>query len=90
MRRTDDGFIIAEEDLRLRGAGEILGTKQSGLPDFHFADLATHGELLQAARDDVQLVLQRDADLNSPRGTALRTLLYLFGRDEAVKYLRAG
>ena len=90
MRRTDDGFIIAEEDLRLRGAGEILGTKQSGLPDFHFADLATHSELLQVARDDVQLVLQRDADLNSARGAALRTLLYLFGRDEAVKYLRAG
>jgi ATP-dependent DNA helicase RecG len=90
MRRTDDGFVIAEEDLRLRGAGEILGTRQSGLPDFHFADLGLHGELLQAARDDVQLALQRDPELKSPRGEALRTLLYLFGRDEAVRYLRAG
>jgi ATP-dependent DNA helicase RecG len=90
MWRTDDGFVIAEEDLRLRGAGEILGTKQSGLPDFHFADLALHGELLQAARDDVLLALQRDPDLKSPRGEALRTLLYLFGRDEAVRFLRAG
>lgn len=90
MRRTEDGFLIAEEDLRLRGAGEVLGTKQSGLPDFHFADLGIHGELLAAARDDVQLALQRDPELKSARGAALRTLLYLFGRDEAVRYLRAG
>jgi ATP-dependent DNA helicase RecG len=90
MRRTEDGFVIAEEDLRLRGAGEVLGTRQSGLPDFHFADLAAHQELLTVAHDDVRLTLQRDPELKSSRGAALRTLLYLFGRDEAVRYLRAG
>ena len=90
LRATDDGFVIAEEDLRLRGAGELLGTKQSGLPEFRFADLAVHGEFLMAARDDARLVLQKDAGLKSPRGEALRTLLYLFERDEAVRYLRTG
>jgi ATP-dependent DNA helicase RecG len=90
MRRTDDGFVIAEEDLRLRGAGEVLGTRQSGLPDFHFADVALHQDLLAAAYDDVRLALNRDPELKSARGNALRTLLYLFGRDEAVRFLRAG
>ena len=90
LRATDDGFVIAEEDLRLRGAGELLGTKQSGLPEFHFVDLSVHSEMLAAARDDSRLILQRDAGLKSPRGEALRTLLYLFERDEAVRYLRTG
>jgi ATP-dependent DNA helicase RecG len=90
MRETDDGFRIAEEDLRLRGAGELLGTRQSGLPEFRLADLAVHAELLAAARDDAQLVLSRDPDLKSERGQALRVLLYLFERDAAVKYLRSG
>ncbi len=90
MRDTDDGFVIAEEDLRLRGAGELLGTRQSGLPEFRLADLSAHADLLAVARDDAQLVLTRDPDLQSERGQALRTLLYLFGRDEAVRYLKAG
>ncbi|MFQ5958570.1 MAG: ATP-dependent DNA helicase RecG [Alphaproteobacteria bacterium] len=90
LRETDDGFRIAEEDLRLRGAGELLGTRQSGLPAFRLADLAVHGELLAAARDDARLVLDRDPELTTPRGKALRTLLYLFERDLAVKYLRSG
>jgi ATP-dependent DNA helicase RecG len=90
MRETDDGFVIAEEDLRLRGAGELLGTRQSGMPLFRLADLAAHADLLSVARDDAQLVLTRDPELQSGRGEALRTLLYLFGRDEAVRYLRAG
>jgi ATP-dependent DNA helicase RecG len=90
LRETDDGFVIAEEDLKLRGAGEILGVRQSGLPEFRVADIMVHGELLAAARDDAKLVLSRDPDLKSPRGEALRVLLYLFERDEAVRYLRTG
>ncbi|GAB4183489.1 MAG: ATP-dependent DNA helicase RecG [Thalassobaculales bacterium] len=90
LRRTEDGFIIAEEDLRLRGAGELLGTRQSGLPAFRLADLAVHGELLAAARDDVKLALSRDPALASPRGQALRVLLYLFERDAAARLLRSG
>jgi len=90
LRETDDGFVIAEEDLRLRGPGEFLGTRQSGMPEFRLADLAVHGPLLAAARDDARLIVQRDPDLKSARGEALRVLLYLFGRDEAVRYLRTG
>jgi ATP-dependent DNA helicase RecG len=60
------------------------------MPEFHFADIAVHGELLAAARDDARLILQRDPELQSARGQALRNLLYLFERDEAVKYLRTG
>ena len=90
LRETDDGFRIAEEDLRLRGAGELMGTRQSGLPVFRLADLAEHGELLAVARDDARLILARDPHLEGPRGDALRVLLYLFERDAAVRYLRSG
>ncbi|HUK57944.1 MAG TPA: ATP-dependent DNA helicase RecG [Stellaceae bacterium] len=90
LRETEDGFRIAEEDLRLRGAGEMLGTRQSGLPQMRLADLAVHAELLEAARDDARLVLARDPELETKRGQALRVLLYLFARDLAVKYLRSG
>jgi len=90
LRETEDGFRIAEEDLRLRGAGEVLGTRQSGLPELRLADLAAHADLLAIARDDARLVLSRDPDLSSPRGQALRTLLYLFQRDLAVPYIRSG
>ena len=90
LRETDDGFVIAEEDLRLRGAGELLGVRQSGLPEFRVADLGCHGELLAAAQDDAKLIIARDPELKSARGGALRVLLYLFERDEAVRYLRTG
>jgi len=90
MRETEDGFRIAEEDLKLRGAGELLGTRQSGMPDMRLADLAAHGELLQAAQDDARLIVDRDPELQSDRGKALRALLYLFRRDDAVRTLRAG
>nr|USU31672.1 ATP-dependent DNA helicase RecG [Methylobacterium sp. OTU13CASTA1] len=90
MRETEDGFRIAEEDLRLRGEGEVLGTRQSGLAAFRLASLETDAELLQVARDDAQLVVQRDPGLKSERGRALRVLLYLFERDAAIRLLGAG
>jgi ATP-dependent DNA helicase RecG len=90
MRETEDGFRIAEEDLKLRGAGEMLGTRQSGLPLFRMADLSTDGDLLATARDDAQLILNKDPKLERERGEALRILLYLFERDEAVRLLSAG
>ncbi len=90
MRETEDGFRIAEEDLRLRGEGEVLGTKQSGSPDWRIARPETDGDLLAAARDDARLLIERDPQLESPRGQAVRTLLYLFERDVAIRLLRAG
>jgi ATP-dependent DNA helicase RecG len=90
LRESEDGFRIAEEDLRLRGGGEVLGTRQSGLPALRLADLSRHSELIAVAHDDARLVLERDPGLTGPRGEALRLLLYLFRRDEAVQYLRAG
>jgi ATP-dependent DNA helicase RecG len=90
MRETEDGFRIAEEDLKLRGGGEILGTRQSGQPGFRIARLDMHADLMQTARDDARLVLTRDPDLSSERGQALRTLLYLFEREDGVRLLQAG
>ena len=90
MRETEDGFRIAEEDLKLRGTGEILGTKQSGIPNFRIADLSVHGALLEAARDTVRLILLQDPGLALPYGKELRVLLSLFERDAAVRYLGSG
>jgi ATP-dependent DNA helicase RecG len=90
MRETEDGFLIAEEDLRLRGEGELLGTRQSGTPGFAIASLEAHGDLLEIARKDAHYLLDRDPELVSPRGEAVRTLLYLFRRDEAIRFLHAG
>jgi ATP-dependent DNA helicase RecG len=90
LRETDDGFRIAEEDLRLRGEGDVLGTRQAGMPHFQVARIDVHGHLLAPARDDAALMLMRDPDLRSPHGEALRQLLYLFERDAAIRLLRAG
>jgi ATP-dependent DNA helicase RecG len=90
LRDTEDGFRIAEEDLRLRGGGDALGARQSGMPEFRIADLATQAELLPLASDDAKLLLAKDPELTSERGRAVRTLLYLFERDEGVRLLRSG
>ena len=89
MERTEDGFQIAEKDLELRGGGEILGARQSGAPGFRVAEVPGFEMLLTVARDDAVLVLANDPGLVSPRGQALRTLLYLFECDEAVRLFRA-
>lgn len=90
LRETEDGFRIAEEDLKLRGEGEVLGTRQSGMPGFRLADLSVHGDLLEIARTDARNVLETDPALKTSRGHALRMLLYLMRRDEAIRFLRAG
>ncbi|SEH90882.1 ATP-dependent DNA helicase RecG [Rhizobium tibeticum] len=90
MRETEDGFRIAEEDLKLRGEGELLGTRQSGTPGFRIASLEAHSDLLEIARRDAAYLIERDPDLTSDRGKAVRTLLYLFRRDEAIRFLHAG
>jgi ATP-dependent DNA helicase RecG len=90
MRETEDGFRIAEEDLRLRGEGDVLGTRQSGMPGFRAARIDAHRDLIQAARDDAALVLAQDPGLATERGEALRHLLYLFEQDEAIRLIRAG
>jgi ATP-dependent DNA helicase RecG len=90
MRETEDGFVIAEEDLKLRGGGEMLGRRQSGERDFRVANVPNQQELITAANDDVKLILHSDPDLTSKRGKALRKLIYLFECDEAIKLFRAG
>ena len=90
MRETEDGFLIAEEDLRLRGGGEVLGTKQSGLPEFKLVDFAEHADLIELARDDARMIVAKDPELKSERGGALRHLLYLFERDEGVRLMQSG
>lgn len=89
LRETNDGFVIAEEDLRLRGAGDMLGTSQTGIADFVMADVSVHGPLLKIAHDDARLMLHRDPDLTSARGKALRLLLALFEYDAAIAQLKS-
>jgi ATP-dependent DNA helicase RecG len=90
LRETDDGFLIAEEDLALRGEGEVLGTRQSGLPGFRIARPELHRDLLETARKEAVLIASRDPVLASERGKALRLLLHLFDREEAVRLIEAG
>ncbi len=90
LRETEDGFRIAEEDLRLRGEGEVLGAKQSGLPGFRLADPAAHADLLVEARSQAQSIVAGNPRLEGGRGEALRLLLNLFERAEAIRLLGAG
>ena len=90
LRETEDGFRIAEEDLAMRGAGDVIGTAQSGLPRFRIADLERQAELLALARQDARLLLDQDPELTGPRGQAVRTLLWLMEQDRAIGLMSAG
>ncbi|MGE4610698.1 MAG: ATP-dependent DNA helicase RecG [Paracoccaceae bacterium] len=90
MRETNDGFKIAEEDLKLRGAGDLLGVAQSGLPRFQIADLEAQADLMKIAQDDARIFLQTDPKLATDRGQAIRTLLYLMEQDKAIRLLSIG
>ena len=90
LRETEDGFRIAEEDLRLRGEGDVLGARQAGAPGFRFARLDIHGGLLARAREEAEAALRRSERLTGDENRGLRLLLYLFERDEAARLLEAG
>ena len=90
LRDTEDGFLIAEKDLELRGGGDALGLRQSGLPDYRFVDPVAHRDLMIAAADDARLILHRDPGLTSPRGQALRVLQALFDWKPDGAHVAAG
>jgi ATP-dependent DNA helicase RecG len=90
IRETTDGFRIAEEDLRLRGEGDVLGVRQSGLPGYRIARSEVHAQLITQARDEALRIMKENPKLTGPRGEALRCLLYLFERDEALPLMGAG
>lgn len=90
LRNSNDGFKIAETDLKLRGAGEVLGIRQSGLPVFQFADLAEHTDLLLLANREAVTFLSEDPNLQTNRGQALKNMLYLFNKDKEIHFLKAG
>jgi ATP-dependent DNA helicase RecG len=90
IRETTDGFRIAEEDLKLRGEGDVLGIRQSGLPGYRIARPEVHGQLITQARDEAMRILKDNPKLEGARGQALRCLLYLYERDEAIPLLSAG
>ena len=90
MKDSNDGFRIAEEDLKLRGPGEVLGRRQSGDPEFTLADLAYHGDLLEMARDQTHTILTENPKLEGAEGERIKLLMALFERDRAVTYLAGG
>ncbi|MDR0810122.1 MAG: ATP-dependent DNA helicase RecG, partial [Gemmobacter sp.] len=90
LRETEDGFRIAEEDLAMRGAGDLIGTAQSGLPRFRIADLERQSSLMEIAQSDARRLLAEDPGLESPRGRAVRNLLWLLDQDRAIKLIAVG
>ena len=90
LRDTEDGFRIAEEDLAMRGAGDLIGTAQSGLPKFRVADLERQGALMAIAQTDARKLLADDPDLTTPRGRAARMLLWLLDQDRAIRLISVG
>ena len=90
MVHSNDGFEIAEADLKIRGEGDVLGLQQSGLPKFLIADIETQKYLLEIARDDSRMLLESDPGLTTSRGTAVRDLLYLMDLQRSLAYIRVG
>jgi len=90
LRDSEDGFRIAEEDMAIRGAGDLIGTAQSGLPRFRVADLERQAALMALAQSDARKLLADDPDLTSPRGRAARVALWLMEQDKAIQYLSVG
>ena len=90
LRQTDDGFVIAETDLQMRGAGDLIGTVQSGLPQFRIADLEAMTDLMETAQSDARTLLSLDPELTSQRGKAARGLLWLMEQDKAIHLLSVG
>jgi ATP-dependent DNA helicase RecG len=90
LRDTEDGFVIADADFRLRGGGDVLGTRQAGLPGFRLADPIAHEGLLHMASRDAALLMEKDPTLSGPRGQAVRILLRVFEQREAMRTLLAG
>lgn len=90
LRDTEDGFRIAQVDLEMRGAGDVIGTAQSGLPRFRIADLEHQSGLMAVARNDARALLERDPTLDSPRGVALRHLMWLMQQDQAIRLVQVG
>ena len=90
MRETNDGFNIAEKDLKNRGEGEMLGTRQSGAQDFRVTNLKQHKSLMKIAQKDARWILKPDPQLTSNRGQALKQLLHLFLKDQSLQLLQAG
>jgi len=90
LRETEDGFRISEEDLALRGAGDVIGTAQSGLPRFQIADLETQSGLMATAQTDARKLMLEDPDLTSARGRAVRNLLWLMEQDRAIRLIGIG
>ncbi|MCK4712151.1 MAG: ATP-dependent DNA helicase RecG [Marinosulfonomonas sp.] len=90
LRETEDGFVIAEEDLAMRGAGDLIGTVQSGLPRFQIADMESQAALMAVAQSDARTLLAMDADLSSVRGKAARVLLWLMEQDKAIRLISVG
>ena len=90
LRETEDGFRIADEDLQMRGAGDVIGTAQSGLPRFQIADLERQAGLMAVAQSDARRLLAEDAELATPRGAAVRVLLWLMEQDRAIRMKDVG
>ena len=90
LRETEDGFRIAEVDLEMRGAGDLIGTAQSGLPRIRIADLERQAGLMQVAQADARAFLERDPEMVSERGRAIRMLLWLMEQDQAIRLIKTG